>query len=182
MNNQPKPTKPSPATDPWQDLTRRCRDAEPVLRLLGTETLSDTKGMRKVVRELWDRAQWVGGMGDMPPDMPRVKDRVTALQAVRLLLTWIETHQAATGAPPSIDPVAHAMTLLATSSMSIPEIARTVKVNRAAIYRNKKWEPFRTLAERMDKLKPKGRKGTYHRRGSKFDGKIEAIADDETDD
>jgi hypothetical protein len=83
--------------DPWEDLADRCRKTVGAVRLLGTETLNDVPGMRGIVRELWDRAQSLGGLDDCPPHMPTVHDRVSAHGALHTLLTWVEGHRAVPG-------------------------------------------------------------------------------------
>jgi hypothetical protein len=77
--------------DKWTDLEARCRNmvgAFPLLRANGSEEHSF-----RLVRELWERAEWAGGIEDLPPPMPEVRDVSTALRAIQLLLKWVRQHR-----------------------------------------------------------------------------------------
>jgi hypothetical protein len=77
--------------DKWDELEQCCKNAEMVIRLLDCN--GDMEGIKEQLKGLWDRADWAGGLEDLPPPMPEIKDKGDALRADAMLLQWVRAHK-----------------------------------------------------------------------------------------
>jgi hypothetical protein len=85
--------------DKWIDLQERLENAEITISLLDCN--GDLAAMREVLKDLWDRGDWTGGIDDLPPHMPTVVDKGSAVRAIAVLLEWVRTHRVVTRESPA---------------------------------------------------------------------------------
>lgn len=120
--NQSQPTRSRVSDDYWMELGGYCKSIESSIDLIGLDAAaSETSKLaayRNQLQKAWDRASHGGGIENLPPELPEISDKQSAIRALSFLFFWVKEQQKRTAPPATSDPPTTAQSESARSNQA----------------------------------------------------------------